>query len=393
MKQIVHNKNSHSHLPQHQQLNAVTWLEIDTIALDHNVSLYSAISKPALLAPVIKSNAYGHGIELVAQFFNQHAAIDILCVVSLSEAVHLRNCGITKPLLVLSILDRNVELAVLYDIAIVAYDLPMVLELNRLAEQHNTKANIHVKIDTGLSRLGLLHDKAIAFIEYVNTLSNITIQGIFTHYAISESADQTYTNKQLANFNMVIEYLESKKIHIPLRHTSCSAALSANIHTHHTMVRAGIGIYGLWPSKENKIMTQQQYPQFSLRPALTWKTRVIQVKEIAADSYIGYNLTYQVRKTSQIAVLPVGYWDGYDRRLANKGLVYVNGHIAPVVGIVAMNLTMVDVTGLEVKIGDEVTLLGSHEGLTANDIAQKCNTINYEIVTRINPLLPRHVKE
>lgn len=246
MKQIDPIKNYFPTIQQNQETHT-TWVEIDTAALDHNVSSYSSISKPALLAPVIKSNAYGHGIELVAQFFDQHAAVDILCVVSLSEAVHLRNCGITKPLLVLSIIDRNVELALLYDIALVAYDLPMVLELNQLAQQHKTKANIHVKVDTGLSRLGLLQDKAIAFIEYVNTLQNITIQGIFTHYAISESADQTYTNKQLAHFNTIVEYLESKKIHIPLRHTSCSAALSANIHTHHTMVRAGIGTYGLWP--------------------------------------------------------------------------------------------------------------------------------------------------
>lgn len=377
---------------QHHKEEPISWVEIDTAALDHNISSYRSISKPALLAPVIKSNAYGHGIELVAQFFDQHTAVDILCVVSLSEAVQLRSIGIQKPLLVLSIIDRNIELAILYDIAIVAYDLPMVLELNRLAQQHNKKAYIHVKIDTGLSRLGLLQNDAITFIEYIHKLPYITIAGIFTHYAFSESADQTHTNYQLNNFNTVIDYLESKKIHIPLKHTSCSAAISANNNTHFTMVRAGIGIYGLWPSKENKIVTQQCYPQFSLKPALTWKTRVIQVKEIPAGSYVGYNLTHQVQRTSHIATLPIGYWDGYDRRLANKGLVHIKGTIVPVIGIVAMNLTMINVTGLDVTIGDEVTLLGNHDGLTAHDIAQKCNTINYEIVTRINPGLPRLIK-
>lgn len=374
---------------QNQDPSYITWLEIDTAALDHNVSAYKAICKPALLAPVIKSNAYGHGIEIVAHFFDQHNAVDILCVVSLSEAIYLRTIGIKKRILVLSIIDRNVEHALVYDIDIIVYDLFTVQELNRLGKLHHKKAHVHVKIDTGLSRLGLLQHQAIAFIESIHQLPFITINGIFTHYAFSESADQTYTNYQLNNFNTVIDYLENKNIHIPLRHTSCSAALTANIGTHHTMVRTGIGMYGLWPSNDNKTITQQQYPHFSLRPALTWKTRVIQVKEIPAGSYIGYNLTHQVQKTSQIATLPIGYWDGYDRRLANKGMVYINGKIVAVVGIVAMNLTMIDVTGLHVAIGDEVTVLGNHPGLTADDIAQKCGTINYEIVTRINPLLHR----
>lgn len=370
-----------------------SWVEIDASALEHNIGHYKAICKPALLAPVIKSNAYGHGIELVAKLLDQNTNVDILCIVSLSEAVRLRTIGIKKPLVVLSILDTNLEHAIIHDIQVIVYDLTTVLELNRLGKLHHKKAHVHVKVDTGLSRLGLLKDNAVLFIESIYHLPFIKVNGIFTHYANSESVDQTYTNYQLNNFNTVVEYLESKGISIPLRHTSCSAALTANIATHHTMVRAGIGMYGLWPSNDNKKITQQIYPGFSLRPVLTWKTRVIQIKEIPAGSYIGYNCTHQVHKTSQIATLPIGYWDGYDRRLTNKGLVMIKGHVVPVVGIVAMNLTMIDVTGLDVAVGDEVTLLGNHEGLTAYDIAKTCGTINYEIVTRINVSLARIVKK
>lgn len=392
MQNITIEKTTPTHLITNLDQEPITWLEINTAALEHNILNYKSVCKPAFLAPVIKSNAYGHGIELVAQFFDKQDAIDILCVVSLSEAIHLRTIGIQKPLLVLSILDRNLEHAVIRDIAVVVYDLATVIELNRLGKLHSKKALVHVKVDTGLSRLGLLKENAINFIEYIHQLPFITVQGIFTHYANSENKDQTYTNHQLTIFNTVIEHLEAKGIHIPLRHTSCSAALTANIGAHHTLVRAGIGIYGLWPSADNKQITQKLYPQFSLRPALTWKTRVIHVKEIPAGSYIGYNLTHKVSTTSQIATLPIGYWDGYDRRLANKGMVCIKRHIVPVVGIVAMNLTMVNVTGLDVAVGDEVTVLGNDTGLTADDIAQKCSTINYEIVTRINTSLPRLLK-
>ncbi len=392
MQNITIEKTPPTRLITNLDQEPITWLEINTAALEHNILNYKSVCKPALLAPVIKSNAYGHGIELVAQFFDKQDAVDILCVVSLSEAIHLRTIGIQKPLLVLSILDRNLEHAIIHNIAVVVYDLATVIELNRLGKLHGKKALVHVKVDTGLSRLGLLQENAVSFIEYIHQLPFITLQGIFTHYANSENKDQTYTNHQLTIFNTVIEHLETKGIHIPLRHTSCSAALTANIGAHHTMVRAGIGIYGLWPSADNKQITHQLYPQFSLRPALTWKTRIIHVKEIPAGSYIGYNLTHKVSATSQIATLPIGYWDGYDRRLANKGMMCIKGHIVPVVGIVAMNLTMVNVTGLDVAVGDEITVLGNHTGLTADDIAQKCGTINYEIVTRINTSLPRLLK-
>lgn len=365
------------------------WVEISASALAHNLDQYTAISPATLCAPVIKSNAYGHCIDLVAQLLDKNNAVGMLCVATLSEAVSLRSLGIKKPLLVLSIIDRNLEQAVIHDIAIVAYDTTTLATLHQYAQKHQKTGIVHIKIDTGLSRLGLLSDKALQFIQYATTLPYITVQGIFTHYAYSENKNQEYTQYQLAQFNSINDCLSQKGITIPLRHTSCSAAVTANSATHHTMVRVGIGLYGLWPSTDNKEITLQKHPHFSLQPVLTWKTRIIQIKEIPANTSVGYNLTYKTRSATKIATLPVGYWDGYDRRLSNKGIVLINGTYAPVVGIVAMNLMMIDVTAVSAAVGDEVILLGNYEEITADALAKKCNTINYEIVTRINPLAPR----
>lgn len=369
-----------------------SWIEINAAAFNHNIAQYKKIVGPVLLAPVIKSNAYGHGLELIAHLCENNPDVDRICVVSLSEALRLRAIGITKPLLVLSIIDANIAYAIEHDIEIIVYDIITAHELNALAHTQNKKAQIHIKVDTGLSRLGLSPDAAYALIQQIQQLSHITISGIFTHYAASENADQTFTNQQIKTFNQLLEKLDAQGIHIPLKHTSCSAAITANNATHFTMVRLGIGIYGLWPSADNKKTTLAHYPTFSLKPIMTWKTRIIHIKEISAGSYVGYNLTHQTNKPTRIATLPIGYWDGYDRRLSNKGIVLINNQCAPVVGIVAMNLIMVDVTGIDVLVGDTVTLLCAHEHVNATMLAQLCNTINYELVTRINPLAPRMMK-
>jgi alanine racemase len=379
--------------PSTHRVRPHAWVEIDSSAFNHNIAQYKSVIAPALLAPVIKSNAYGHGIELMATLCEQNNQVDIVAVVALSEALLLRTIGIQKPILVLSIIDEDLEHAIVHNIDVVVFDLASAQELDRIGKALNKKANVHIKVDTGLSRLGVHENSALSFIETVHRLSHITVRGIFTHFASSESTDQAFTNQQIDRFNFIVDHAAIRGIHIPLRHTSCSAATTANSRSHHTMARMGIGLYGLWPSQENKLMTQQMYPHFVLRPVLTWKTRIILTKEIAAGSYIGYDQTFRADKTMRIATLPVGYWDGYDRRFSNKGVVLINGTLAPVVGRIAMNLTMVDVTHIPAAVGDEVSLLGAHAGITADDLAHQCDTINYEIVTRINPLTPRVVQE
>jgi alanine racemase len=367
-----------------------TWVEIDARAFEHNLQNYKAVIGVVELAPVIKSNAYGHGIELIAQLCEKSNTVDRICVVSLSEAVKLRIMGITKPIIVLSILDADLEYAATHDIAVVCYDVETARALNVIGKKHNKKISTHIKVDTGLSRLGITINQATAIIKLIHEMSFIKIQGIFSHFAESESEDLTFTNHQISLFTELLNTLENNNIHIPLRHISCSAALTGYPKSHFTLCRAGIGMYGLWPSEANKAITTQHHPSFTLQPVLTWKTKIIQLKEIAAGSFVGYDRTHCVARNTKIAVLPVGYWDGYDRGLSNKGQVLVGGTLAPIVGRVAMNLMMVDVTCIpNIKNGDEVTLLGNHTGITAYDLAHHAGTINYEIMTRINPLLPR----
>lgn len=389
MAYLDYQKSTHSLVtPQHEN-QYTTWVEINRRAFEHNIRSYKAIASRSLLAPVIKSNAYGHGIDIIARLCDQLAEVHMICVVSLSEALFLRSLGIKKPILVLSILDQSLKDAVINNISLVLYSKNRAQELNRICEKYNKKVSVHIKIDTGLSRLGILAQEAFLIIQEIARLPHLEITGIFTHFADSESDDQTFVNFQLTQFNNLLAQLTSHNIAIALQHLSCSAAITANNKTHGTLVRTGIGIYGLWPSRENKIKTFEQYPQFNLQPVLTWKTKILQVKDIPAGSYVGYDRTYQVHAPARIAILPIGYYDGYDRGLSNTGNVLINSQLAPVIGRIAMNMTMIDITHITGQDYSEVTLLGSQNGVTADDLAQACSTINYEIVTRINPLLPR----
>jgi alanine racemase len=390
MQNLEHTKKAIS-APLEQQLNSyASWVEIDAKAFEHNIKSYKSITPHAEFAPVIKSNAYGHGIELIAQLCENLAEVALICVVSLSEAVYLRTQKITKPILVLSIVDQDLEQAVLFDISIVIFSYNIAHKLSEVAQKYNKRASVHIKIDTGLSRLGIVVDQALSVIQDISKLPGIHLQGIFSHFADSESSDQSFTQYQLSRFNALNNKLKSHDIHIPLQHITCSAAITAQKNYQGTIVRAGIGIYGLWPSHENKQLTRTYYPTFNLQPVLTWKTKIIQIKDIPSGSYVGYSRTFQVHQTARIAILPIGYYDGYDRQLSNRGHVLINNKLAPIIGRIAMNMTIVDITSIpDVHEDTIVTLLGDQSGITAEDIARSCDTINYEIVARINPLLPR----
>jgi alanine racemase len=397
MFNLTQEKAQDSFMAFMQKTYASSWVEIDKKALEHNLSAYKSLIKSSLLAPVIKSNAYGHGIELIAKICDEHKAVDLLCVVSLHEALFLRSIGIKKPLLVLGILDGDLQAAIVQDIALIVYDMSTIMQLNALGAVLNKKAIIHLKVDTGLSRLGLYldscNDEIVKIAQQIYELPFIAFNGIFTHFSDSDRTDQTYTQKQLACFELLLEQLESMGIVIPLKHAANTPSSIAASGAHLSMVRVGLGTYGLWPSAANKKIAQENHPGFFLKPVLSWKTKIIQIKELPAGSFVGYNRTYCVERAMRVAVLPVGYWDGLDRGLSNKGHVVINNQLAPILGRVSMNLCTVDITGLTVSIDDTVTLLGDHPGITADDIAQLCQTINYEIITRINPLLPRKVQE
>lgn len=374
--------------------HATSWVEVSRSALLHNIRQYKKIVGDALLAPVVKSNAYGHGIDLIAPVLDQCSDVAMLCVVSLSEAIRLRHSGILKPILVLSIIDADPADAIQLDIAVVVYDVEFLQALNKAAQLLNKRARVHVKVDTGLSRLGLLVQDLHAFINVAQTMSNINLEGIFSHLANSERSEHSFSHTQIQVFNSALEALKHQSICFALTHISCSAAITVLEKSHFNMVRLGIGVYGLWPSHENAQATKCLYPDFNLRPVLTWKTRPIQIKNVPAGTRIGYDCTHVTHRPTTLATLPVGYWDGYDRGFSNSGHVLINGLQAPILGRIAMNLCMVDVTDISsVTRETEVILIGEQNGVQADQLAQKINTINYELVTRINPLIKRSLVE
>lgn len=233
------------------------------------------------------------------------------------------------------------------------------------------------------------------FVKFIKQFSSVEIQGASTHYAnIEDTTDSSFAVEQLAAFYRAAEILEKEGVNVLLRHTACSAATILFPETHFNMVRLGISMYGLWSSKETKAVAKNKNSEFNLRPVLTWKTIVAQIKNIAAGTPVGYGLTERVGRDSKIAILPVGYYDGYDRKLSSVGNVLIRGKRCKVLGRICMNMVIVDVTDLErIELEDEVVLLGrqGREEVSADDLAGKIGTINYEVVTRINPLIARKI--
>jgi alanine racemase len=371
----------------------ITWVEVSKQAIRHNIKQFQKVlSKKTALMAVVKSNAYGHGMVEVARIAVK-AGVKWLGTVNLDEALELRRAGIKIRILVFSYFhpDKLVE-AVKKNITLTVYNYSAAREISVIAKKLHKIAKVHFKVDTGTSRLGVRIDAAIVLVKKISSLPNIQIEGIFSHLADSENPDQKFTNQQIHVFEKLITKLEEQGIDIPVKHIACSAATLLNRRSHFNVVRIGISLYGLWSVEKDGARVRKLHKQFNLQPALSWHTTIVQVKELPIGTPIGYGCTYKTLKRTKLAIIPVGYWEGFDRRLSNCGEVLIQGQRCPVRGRICMNLTMVDVTHLKkVRPGERATLIG-HDGkdeITADEMAKKIGTINYEIVTRINPLLPR----
>jgi len=270
---------------------------------------------------------------------------------------------------------------------------PIQIEfLSRVGQKSSRPINVHLKIDTGTSRLGVLPEQAEEMVRRIEEAPGVKLTGLFTHYSSSESRDQSFTDQQTEKFRQTVEKLKREfKLEDIIVHAGCSASTLVNEKTFFDLVRAGIGLYGLWPSPATRELAFKQ-GAIELQPALSWKTKIIQVKTVATGAFVGYDRTYRTDQQSKLAIIPVGYWDGLDRSLSNKGEVLVQGQRCPIRGNICMNLTIIDVSALaEVKEGEEAVLIGRQgkETITAEEMAARAKTINYEVVTRINPQLPR----
>ena len=368
----------------------LNWVEIKKSAIQYNLRQFRKIvGQQRKIMAIVKANAYGHGM-LAAANIAIETGVDYLGVVNLTEALSLRQEKIKAPIFILSYypLSSQIKQAIKSKIDFPVYTFNQAKFLSKTAQGVNKEVNIHIKIDTGTSRIGIFPSEAVDFIKKINKLPNLNLRGIFTHYAESESQNQAYTDLQTQKFQKIV-----KDMSVPLVHAGCSASTINNPKTLFNLVRIGIGMYGLWPSSDTKRLARKNKIKFNLKSALSWKTKIIQVKALDKGAFISYDRTYQTEKRTKIAVLPVGYWDGYDRKLSGCGTVLIGGHLCPVRGLVCMNLTMVDVSKVRnVREGDEVVLLGRQKKqiITAEDLAKKIGTINYEVVTRINPLVPRY---
>ena len=378
-------------------MDPLSWIEVSRGALRHNVAAFrERLSPGAALLAVVKANAYGHGLDIVARAIAEH--VDWFGVNTLDEALalHTGSLNVTQdaralPVLIMGYTPPGQAAAVArHGFRQVVFDYESAARLAVEAAAQGVSAAAHVKIETGTYRLGVACDEALAFVQRLRALPNLHVEGIYTHFATAEdTADDSYFRLQMSRFAQVQGDLEQAGIHVPYQHMAASAATMVAPAAHGTLARIGIGLYGLWPSLDTQIaMTERGERPFTLRPALRWQTRIVQTRSVARGETVGYGRTHRLRRDSRLAVIPVGYADGYDRKLSNQGEVVVRGKLAPVVGRVMMNMTILDVTDApDVQVGDEVTLLGP--GLPAERLASHAGTINYEIVSRINPDLPR----
>jgi len=369
-----------------------THIEINAANLLHNLAQFKAITKKKSMFAV-KANAYGHGLKEIIEITKNSPAVDQFAVDSLSEALLVKSIEPSKPILVLGWTDRDeLEELIGNDFETVVPSSEHMRLVKQISKKLNRKALIHLKIETGTNRLGLEPEKAISMLAGINE-KNVEIRGIYSHFAnIEDTTDPAFARQQLALFHSVLPHLPSTNI---LKHFSSSASTLLFPETFFDLVRIGISAYGYWPSRQTHALYLEKHKsRISFKPVLSWYTKVAQVKEIKKGAAIGYGLTYKTFNKARIIVVPIGYYDGYDRKLSNVAQVLVNGIKAPVRGRICMNMFMVDVTHIKnVKVGDRVTILGSEksEKLDADMLAEWSGTINYEILARINPLIPRFV--
>jgi alanine racemase len=370
----------------------LTWIEIDTAAALHNFDAFrNLLPRGTSLMVVVKANAYGHGLSVFAPLAAERA--DWLGVNALDEALEIRTFGIRTPVAILGYTEKDqLDAVVANQFRQVVYREDIASALSEAAVKQQTTAHIHLKLETGTNRQGIPIGDLPELVRRIRAMPGLNIEGAYTHFAnIEDTLDPSFALRQLEKFRQAMAVLEAAGVHPTLVHASATAGALLYPETGFTMVRLGIGAYGIWPSRETQLAARERGRRIVLKPAMTWKTRVAQIKTVEAGEHVSYGLTYQATHQMKVAVLPIGYYDGYDRKLSNCGRVLIRGHAVPVIGRVAMNMTMLDVTDVPCQPDDEVVLLGRQGDaeIRAEDLAEKIGTIAYEVVSRINPRIPR----
>lgn len=379
--------------------NLTSWVEISESAYASNLQFFRRLVGPQVeLSVVVKSNAYGHGWLPISRLAVKYGA-NSFCVHSLDEALQLRQAGFGQDVLIMGYVPLGrLEEVVAHNFRLVLYNRETLEALIIAANRLKKTVRVHLKLETGTYRQGIDERALPWFLEALSQPGPVQLEGVYTHFAnIEDTTNHDYAFRQLEQFRAMSQQVRRRGFPEVRQHAACSAAILLFQETHFQMVRLGISQYGLWPSRETFVSYKIKHTENGedvLRPVLSWKTRVAQLKWVPAEQCIGYGCTYQTTRDTRLAILPVGYADGYDRRLSNQSYVLIRGKRAPVRGRVCMNILMVDVTDIpDVQLEDPVVLIGSQgsETITADFLAGLIGTINYEVVTRINWNIPRLV--
>ena len=362
-----------------------TLVEVDLNRLEENFHNIQKRVAPAKVMPILKANAYGHGLVEVAQHM-QSLGAEYLGVAVLEEGILLREKGITAPILVLGgILGNQIIHFLKYDLTITASSIEKLCQVEELAARMDVIAKVHLKIDTGMERIGVHYYSAESMLETALECRNVYIEGIFSHFANSESSDLSHARLQIERFNEVLDfYVRAGLKPPPMRHMSNSGAILQLPEANFDIVRPGLMLYGVYPSPE-AVRTVK------VRPALRWKSRVVYFKVIKPGHPVGYGSTWETDHLVRTVTVPVGYGDGYFRSMSHNAMVLIRGNKYPVVGLISMDQIVVNIEWDSAYNNDEVVLIGEigDESITVEDLAAWAETIPYEILTNINTRVPR----
>ncbi len=357
-----------------------TFLEVNLTQLKRNLEAIRERVGPALVMPMLKANAYGHGVDGVAPFIAPF--VDYIGVATLEEGIHLRNLGIDKPILVAGgTLPEQLPFFAKFNLTLTASSPDLLRAADHLAESTRTRIRAHLKVDTGMERVGVRDTEAEAFLDLSLRCKHLDLEGIYTHFANSDAADLTHAYLQMERFHEVLRFYEKRSLPRPrLVHVANSGAILQMPDSYFDMVRCGILFYGVHPTREAARMDE-------VHPALTWRSRVAYSKITPPDRPVSYGSLWQAERPTRIVTIPCGYADGYFRRMTNHAQVIVNGKRHPQVGRICMDQFMADVGDHPAEVGDSVVLLG--EGITADDFAEWMGTNAYEVLTSIGARVPR----
>ena len=364
------------------------YAKIDLDAVEENFRLMRAgMKEDTEMIAVIKTDAYGHGALPIARLVEAYEYIWGFAVATVEEAVFLRKNGIQKPILILGfVFPQDYEILAEYEIRPAVFKLSMAKELSAAAEKRGKKIRIHLALDTGMTRIGFADtDASVEVIKKIADLPGLELEGMFTHFARADEKDKTSAKTQLARYLDFAEKLENSGIQIPLKHCANSAAIMELPEAHLKAVRAGITIYGIYPSDE------MNRDAMKLKPVMELKSHIAYIKTVEANVPVSYGGTYVTEKRMRIATIPAGYGDGYPRSLSNKGYVLIHGKKAPILGRVCMDQFMVDVSSIPAKELDEVTLMGKdgQEELTVDTLGRLSGRFSYEFVCDVGKRVPR----